>query len=266
MKLSTKEKLRQMKAMLRQLEDEVRGNSNGKSSTDDWGDSDDSTNSTQHEKSKSETKDTTEDETDNDRKPAVVTTMNQIKPLPAAALGEISPGTSGASNNKPETVIDSAQAKLAKELIKLENTYKVPELTFSNQAGRCCFGYQTWFNKLRPFLAMFPETSEAIQGDKIVPFKDANYVRNKALYLVIVSWVDAYFQCAIRKLEGKGDQALLFIKINVQVLQQTIHTTFTTYSCRSASRKTKAPQFFFEDSRLPALRPKALGMFTQIKA
>jgi hypothetical protein len=59
---------------------------------------------------------------------------------------------------------------------------------------------------------MFPETSEVIQGDKVIPFSDTNCVGNKALYLVIGSRVDAYFQRAIRKFEGKGDQALLFIK------------------------------------------------------
>jgi hypothetical protein len=213
MKLSTKAKLNQMKVMLRQLEDEVKGNSNDKSSTDDWGASDVSMNITQHGKSKTETNDTTEeDETDNDTKHAAITTLHQFKSLPAAAIGETSPGTSGESNHKPEAVINSVQAKLAKELIKLANTYKVPELMFSNQAGRHCFGYQTWFKKLRPILAIFPETSEVIQGDKIVPFKDVNCVRNKALYLIIGSWVDAYIQRAIRKLEGKGDQALLLIK------------------------------------------------------
>jgi len=59
---------------------------------------------------------------------------------------------------------------------------------------------------------MFSETSEVIQGERIIPFKDANCVGNKALYLVIGSRVDAYFQWAIRKLESKGDQALLLIK------------------------------------------------------
>jgi len=88
----------------------------------------------------------------------------------------------------------------------------VPELTFSDQASKRHFGYQTWFNKLRLILVMFPETSEVIQGEKIVPLNDANCVGSKALYLVIGSRVDAYFQRAIRKLEGKGDQALLFIK------------------------------------------------------
>ena len=34
-----------------------------------------------------------------------------------------------------EPVVNSVQAKLAKELIKLANTYKVPELIFSDQAG-----------------------------------------------------------------------------------------------------------------------------------
>jgi hypothetical protein len=35
---------------------------------------------------------------------------------------------------KSSYTITSAQAKLAKELIKLANTYKVPELTFNDKA------------------------------------------------------------------------------------------------------------------------------------
>jgi hypothetical protein len=37
-------------------------------------------------------------------------------------------------DKKPASIITSAQAKLAKELIKLTNTYKVPELTFTDKA------------------------------------------------------------------------------------------------------------------------------------
>jgi hypothetical protein len=113
---------------------------------------------------------------------------------------------------KPSAIISSVQAKLAKELIKLANTYKVPELTFTDKASQRQFAYQTWFNKLRPILAMFKETSNLIQGEKITPFKDVDCVGNKALFLLIGSCVDAYFQRAIRKYEGKGDQVMLFIK------------------------------------------------------
>jgi hypothetical protein len=178
-KLSTKEKIRHMQAMLQQLEHEVQKKSDEDSTANDWNDSDDETD-----------KKSANHENDGNKKPAV----------------------DNSKENNSETVVTSAQAKLAKELIKLANTYKVPELNFFDQAGRHWFGYQTWFNKLRPILAMFPETSEVIQGEKIIPFKDANCVGNKALYLVIGSQVDAYFQRAIRKLEGKGDQALMLIK------------------------------------------------------
>jgi len=90
-KLSTKAKLRQMKAMLRQLKDEVKGDFYDDSSTDAWRTWDDSMTTTQHEKSKSETKDTTETETNNVAKPAAITTVHEPKSLPAAAIGEISP-------------------------------------------------------------------------------------------------------------------------------------------------------------------------------
>jgi hypothetical protein len=35
------------------------------------------------------------------------------------------------------------------------NTYKVPELTFTDKATWCWSQYQTWFTKLWPILAMF---------------------------------------------------------------------------------------------------------------
>jgi len=176
-KMSTKEKIRQLQAMLRQLADKVEDNPDDASENTDWADSDDETE----------------------------------KKANAEASGEPNQEQEK-SEGKTAVTITSAQAKLAKELIKLANTYKVPELNFFDQAGRRRFGYQTWLNKLRPILAMFPETSEVIQGEKIIPFKDANCVGIKALYLVIGSRVDAYFQRAIRKLEGKGDQALLLMK------------------------------------------------------
>jgi hypothetical protein len=71
---------------------------------------------------------------------------------------------------KESSTITSAQAKLAKELIKLANTNKVPELTFTDKARALQSAYQTWFNELRPILAMFKETSTLIQGEKITPF------------------------------------------------------------------------------------------------
>jgi translation initiation factor IF-1 len=190
-KLSTKEKIRQMQAMLQQLEHEVAERSDNASEINDWEDSDDSIE-----------KKPNADET-NDNRPAGDNPNSERQPLPAP-VSEVP--------DQNEAKITSAQAKLAKELMKLANTYKVPELTFFDQAGRRRFGYQTWLNRLRPILAMFSETSEVIQGEKIIPFKDANCAGNKALYLVIGSRVDAYFQRAIRKLEGKGDQALLLIK------------------------------------------------------
>jgi len=115
-------------------------------------------------------------------------------------------------NKKSGQTITLAQAKLAKELIKLANTYKVPELTFNDKARTRRSGCQTWFNKLRPILAMFEETSSLIQGEKIHPFADGDCIGNKALFLLIGSRVDSYFQHTIRKYEGKGDQALIFIK------------------------------------------------------
>jgi hypothetical protein len=59
---------------------------------------------------------------------------------------------------------------------------------------------------------MFNDTARLIQGEKIIPYQDTDCIGNKALFLLIGSRVDAYFQRAIRKSEGKGDQVLLYIK------------------------------------------------------
>jgi hypothetical protein len=91
-KLSTKEKIYQLRAMLSELEDEVQ---EGQSSDIQWDNSD----------------------SDDEKKPAAIP-------------------------------VTSAQAKLAKELIKLANTYKVPELTFTEKATKRRFNYQTCFTKL----------------------------------------------------------------------------------------------------------------------
>jgi hypothetical protein len=96
-------------------------------------------------------------------------------------------------DKKPASIITSAQAKLAKELIKLANTYKVPELTFTDKATRRRNQYQTWFTMLHPILAMFIEMAGVIQGEKVIPFEDVDCIGNKALYLLIGSRVDAYF-------------------------------------------------------------------------
>ena len=98
-------------------------------------------------------------------------------------------------------------AKLSKELIKLADTYKVPELKFEEQATKQRYNYRNWITKLRPILAMFSHTSSVIKEDEIIPFQNPNCIGNKALYLLIGSRVDGYFQRAIKQFKGKGDKA-----------------------------------------------------------
>jgi len=129
-KLSTKEKIRQMQAMLKQLEHEVKETSDNASEINDWEDSDDGTE-----------KKSNADEI-NDNKPAADKPNSQRQPFPAPASGAPDQNEAN-SDDKTVVTSTSAQAKLAKELIKLANTYKVPELNFSDQAGRRRFGYQT---------------------------------------------------------------------------------------------------------------------------
>jgi hypothetical protein len=56
----------------------------------------------------------------------------------------------------------SSQAKLAKELTKLAQTYKVSELVFDTRATKRRTNYFLWSTKLHPILAMFPQSSRCL--------------------------------------------------------------------------------------------------------
>jgi hypothetical protein len=99
-------------------------------------------------------------------------------------------------------------AKLTKELIKLADSYKIPELKFDEQASKRRFNYQAWLMKLQPILAMFTQTASVLPKDKVIPFSDPNAIGNRALYLLISSRTDSYFQRAIKQFEPFGDRAL----------------------------------------------------------
>jgi hypothetical protein len=103
-------------------------------------------------------------------------------------------------------------AKLTKEIIKLADTYKVPELKFDEQASKQCYNYQTWIMKLRLILAMFPQTASVLPGDSIIPFQDLHSNKNRALYLLLSVRTDSYFQRAIKQHEPFGDKALELIQ------------------------------------------------------
>ncbi len=103
-------------------------------------------------------------------------------------------------------------AKLTKEIIKLADTYKVPELRFDEQASKRRFNFQNWIMKLRPILAMFPQTASVLPADSVVHFTDPHNIGNKALYLLLCSRTDAYFQRAVKKFEPFGDKALELIQ------------------------------------------------------
>jgi hypothetical protein len=51
------------------------------------------------------------------------------------------------------------------------------------------------------------------QDNDIIPYENPEDIGNKALYILISSKVDEYFQRAIKQFEGYGDKALSFIKI-----------------------------------------------------
>jgi hypothetical protein len=58
---------------------------------------------------------------------------------------------------------------------------------------------------------MFPQTSKLFQDNEIIPYENPEDIGNKALYILISSKVDEYFQRAIKQFEGYGHKALSFI-------------------------------------------------------
>jgi hypothetical protein len=59
---------------------------------------------------------------------------------------------------------------------------------------------------------MFPQTSAVLPGDTIVPCVDPHNDGNRALYLLICSRTDAYFQCVVKQYETFGNKALELIQ------------------------------------------------------
>jgi hypothetical protein len=66
--------------------------------------------------------------------------------------------------------------------------------------------------KLRPILAMFSQTATVLPGDTVIPFLDPHSTGNRALYLLLCSRTDAYFQRAVKQFEPFGDKALELIQ------------------------------------------------------
>jgi hypothetical protein len=133
-------------------------------------------------------------------------------------------------------------AKLTKEIIKLAETYKVPELKFDEQAQRRRFNFHSWIMKLKPILAMFPQTSKVLPGDTVIPFTDPHHIGNRALYLLLCSRIDPNFQRAIKEYEPFEDKALELIQrkcahiSNMDKLQ--FHENFTGLSIKENESAT----------------------------
>jgi hypothetical protein len=102
----------------------------------------------------------------------------------------------------------SSLAKLTKEMIKMADSYKVPELSFDEKAAKCRLNFQGWILKLRPILMMFQQTSSVLTSDKVTPFPCPECIGNQALYMFISAKVDRHFQRVIKRYEGLGDKAL----------------------------------------------------------
>jgi len=99
-------------------------------------------------------------------------------------------------------------AKLTKELIKLADSYKVPELKFDEQASKRRFNFHAWIMKIQPNLPMFPQTASVLPNNKVIPFADPHTAGNRVLYLLISSRTDSYFKRVIKQFEPFSDKAL----------------------------------------------------------
>jgi hypothetical protein len=66
--------------------------------------------------------------------------------------------------------------------------------------------------KLKPILAMFPQTSNVFPVDTVIHYLDPHHVGNRALYMIICSRVDPYFQRVIKEYEPFGDKTLEIIQ------------------------------------------------------
>lgn len=105
-----------------------------------------------------------------------------------------------------------------------------------------------WISRLHPILAMFPKTTSVLKQEDIIPFTDSNCIGNKALFLLIGSRVDEYFQRAIQGFEGHGDKALKFIKSKCANITADdthhFHHLFTTICIKESESATSYFRWF----------------------
>jgi hypothetical protein len=95
---------------------------------------------------------------------------------------------------------------------------------------------------------MFSQTASVLNNDEIVPFQDATCIGNKALYLLVGSRVDGYFQRAIKQFEGRGDKALSLLKMQCAHINPLdnhyFHQLFTSLRIKENESATSYLQRF----------------------
>jgi len=106
---------------------------------------------------------------------------------------------------------------------------------------------------------MFPQTSTVFHDNEIVPYENPEDIGNKALYILISSKVDEYFQRAIKQFEGHGDKALSFIKIQCANINPEdthhFHHLFTTLRIKDNESATN----FFRRFTFARMEAEAAG-------
>jgi hypothetical protein len=139
-----------------------------------------------------------------------------------------------------------SHAKLTKELIKLAESYKVPDLKFDKQASKQRFNYQAWIRKIQPILAMFSQMATVLPNDKIVPFSDPHAIGNRALYLLNSSRTDSYFQRAIKQFEPFGDKALELLQEQCAHISREDQSDFHQHLVRLKIRDNESASSFIK--------------------
>jgi hypothetical protein len=108
---------------------------------------------------------------------------------------------------------------------------------------------------------MFPETASVLKQEEIIPFHESDCIGNKALFLLIGSCIDKYFQHAIQGFEGHGDKTLQFIKAKYANVSADdthhLHHLFTTIRIKG---RVKAPPATSVGSPLGRQRRKGLAI------
>jgi len=100
--------------------------------------------------------------------------------------------------------------------------------------------------KIQPISAMFSQTATVLPNDKIVSFRDPHAIGNRALYLLISSRTDSYFQRAIKQFEPFGDKALELLQEQCAHISREDQSGFHQHLVRLKIRDNESASSFIK--------------------